>query len=114
MNLLEIKQYLEANNITLPISIGSLKDDNSIGLFATAGQEPIFYFDKGYIEKAGLQVLVRHQSYLEGEKAINDIFKLLNNKEGFKPSQSPFSLGRNEKGYMEFSVNYIIIKSEVL
>lgn len=114
MNLLEIKQYLENNNITLPIAIGSLKDENSIGLFATAGQEPSFFFSKGYIEYKGIQVLVRHQSYAEGESIINEIYRLLNNSEGFKPSQSPFSLGRNEKGYMEFSVNYIVTKTEVL
>lgn len=110
----EIKQYLEDNGITLPISIGSLKDDNCIGLFSTAGQEPVFFFSKGYVEKKGLQVLLRHQSYEEAERIISMVYKLLNNKEGFKPSQSPFTLGRNEKGYMEFSVNYIITKSEVL
>lgn len=110
----EIKKYLEENNITLPIGIGSLRDDNCIGLFSTAGEEPAFFFDKGYIEKKGLQVLVRHKSYEEGEVVIGNIFKLLNNKDGFKPKQSPFTLGRNEKGYMEFSVNYIITKSEVL
>lgn len=114
MNLLEIKQYLKENNITLPITIGSLKDENSIGLFSTSGQQPSFFFDKGYIEYKGLQVLVRHLSYAEGENIINGIYKLLNNTEGFKPSQSPFSLGRNEKGYMEFSVNYIITNMEVL
>ena len=114
MNLLEIKQYLETNNITLPITIGSLKDSNCIGLFATAGQEPNFFFNKGYIEYKGLQVLVRHQSYAECESIINEIYKLLNNTEGFKPSQSPFTLGRNDKGFMEFSVNYIVMKTEVL
>ena len=110
----EIKQFLKDNGITLPISIGSLKDDNCIGLFSTAGQEPVFFFSKGYIEKKGLQVMVRHKSYEEGEVIINKIFKLLNNEDGFKPKQSPFALGRNEKGYAEFSVNYIITKSEVL
>ena len=114
MNLLEIKQYLIDNNITLPIIIGSLKDDNCIGLFATAGQEPSFFFSKGYIEYKGLQVLLRHQSYAEGESIMNKVYKLLNDTEGFKPSQSPFSLGRNDKGYVEFSVNYIITKTEVL
>lgn len=110
----EIKQFLINNGITSPISIGSLKDDNCIGLFSTAGQEPVFFFSKGYIEKKGLQVMVRHKSYEEGEVIINNVFKLLNNREGFKPSQSPFYIGRNEKGYAEFSVNYIITKSEVL
>lgn len=110
----EIKKYLEENNITLPITIGGLRDDNCIGLFATAGEEPYFFFDKGYIEKKGLQVLVRHKSYEEGESVISKIFKLLNNMDGFKPKQSPFTLGRNEKGYMEFSVNYIIMKTEVI
>ena len=114
MKLLEIKKYLEDNDITLPITIGSIKDENSIGLFATSGQQPNFFFNKGYIEYKGLQVLVRHLSYAEGESIINNIYKLLNDTEGFKPSQSPFSLGRNEKGYMEFSVNYIITKMEVL
>lgn len=110
----EIKQYLIDNGIDLPITIGSLKDDNCIGLFATAGQEPSFFFSKGYIEHKGLQVLLRHLSYEEGERIMNMVYRLLNNREGFKPSQSPFTLGRNEKGYMEFSVNYIVMKSEVL
>lgn len=110
----EIKQYLIDNGIDLSITIGSLKDDNCIGLFCTAGQEPVFYFDKGYIEHKGLQVLLRHQSYEEGERIMNLVYKLLNNRERFKPSQSPFTLGRNEKGFMEFSVNYIIMKTEVL
>lgn len=110
----EIKQFLIDNGITLHISIGSLKDDNCIVLFSTAGQEPVFFFSKGYIEKKGLQVMVRHKSYEEGEVIINNVFKLLNNREGFKPNQSPFHIGRNEKGYAEFSVNYIITKSEVL
>ena len=112
--MIEIKRYLIENGITLPITIGSLQDANCIGLFSTSGEEPIFYFAKGYIEKPGLQVLVRHQSYAECESTIKSIFKLLNNRDGFKPKQSPFSLGRNEKGYQEFSVNYIIVKEEVM
>ncbi|WP_312288572.1 minor capsid protein [Terrisporobacter sp.] len=110
----EIKKILRDNGITLPISIGSLKEDNCIGLFSTAGQEPVFFFSKGYIEKNGLQIMVRHKSYEEGEVIINNVFKLLNNREGFRPNQSPFYIGRNENGYAEFSVNYIITKSEVL
>lgn len=110
MNLLEIKQYLETNNITLPITIGSLKDADSIGLFTTGGQRPVFYFDDTMSIYEGLQIISRNISYSECEKNINNIFSLLNKLEGFEPQQNPFSLGRNEKGYMEFSVNYIITK----
>lgn len=110
MNLLEIKQYLTENNITLPITIGSSKDADSIGLFTTGGQRPTFYFDDTMSIYEGLQIIVRHISYLECENTIKGIFSLLNKLEGFEPQQNPFSLGRNEKGYMEFSINYIITK----
>lgn len=112
--MIEIKNYLVENGITETITIGSLVDGNGVGLFSTSGLAPIFNFDDTAVQYLGLQVIVRNKSYAECKEVINDIYKLLNKLEGYKPSQNPFGLGRNEKGYQEFSVNYIITKSEVL
>ena len=108
-----ISKYLKENNITEIITIGSLRDGNGVGLFATSGQSPTFYFDDSTIEYPGLQVIVRNESYAKCEEIINNIFGLLNKLEGYTPQQSPFSLGKDEKGRSEFSVNYIIMKEGV-
>lgn len=108
MNLNDIKNLL---NITeVDVKLGDLPDGNGVGLFNTQGQSPDFFFDETTIEKPGLQVLVRHKSYEKGFEIIRGIFDKLNTLEGFKPSQSPFFIGRNEKNYAEFSVNYIVLE----
>lgn len=91
------------------ITIGSLKDDNCVGIFQTSGQPPIMYFDNTILERSGLQIIVRNKSYEECNRLINSIFNSLNRQVGFNPQQSPFYLGRNENGYAEFSVNYIVL-----
>ena len=103
-----VKDILEANNLEETILIGSLLDGGSIGLFATAGQPSLLYFDNSRLDRSGLQVIVRDKSYEKAHKIINDIFNILNKEVGFNPQQSPFYLGRNENGYAEFSVNYIV------
>lgn len=108
MNLQEIKQILKDNSITLDIKIGSLSDGNSIGLYATAGQPAVLYFDNQKLERPGLQVYIRHESYEQGYTIIRQIYDILNKQVGFSPQQSPFYVGRNEKNYAEFSVNYIL------
>lgn len=108
-----ILNYLEENGIMETITIGSIVDGNGVGLFSTSGLEPTFYFDDTAIEYPGLQVIVRNESYSKGENVINAIFSLLNKLEGFKPQQSPFGIGKDEKGRSEFSVNYIIMKEGV-
>ena len=105
----KVMQILKNNNIENSITIGSIIDGNGVGLFETAGQSPTMYFDKTILERKGLQVIVRNKSYEDGKNIINNIFNLLNIQVGFNPQQSPFYLGRNEKGYAEFSVNYIIL-----
>ena len=109
----DIKQYLEQNGIDETITIGSIVDGDGVGLFSTTGLEPTFYFDDTTIEYPGLQVIVRNESYVKCEEIINNIFGLLNKLEGYTPQQSPFSLGKDEKGRSEFSVNYIIMKEGV-
>ena len=104
-----IKQYLEQNGINETITIGSIVDGDGVGLFSTTGLEPTFYFDDTTIEYIGLQIISRNK----GEQVIKDIFSLLNKLEGYKPQQSPFSIGKDEKGRSEFSVNYIISKEGV-
>lgn len=108
MNLQEIKQILKVNGITLDIKIGALTDNNCIGLFSTAGQPAVLYFDNQKLERPGLQVYVRHESYEQGYNIIRNVYNILNKQVGFNPQQSPFYVGRNEKNYAEFSVNYII------
>ncbi len=105
-----IIKYLKENGIEETITIGSIVDGNGVGLFSTTGLEPIFYLDDTMMEKKGLQIISRHESYSEGEKIINDIFTLLNKLEGYKPQQSPFHIDKDKKGRSEFSVNYIIMK----
>lgn len=107
-----IKQYLEQNGINETITIGSIVDGDGVGLFNTTGLQPTFYFDT-MTEHIGLQVIVRNSSYCKGEEVINNIFNLLNKLEGYKPQQSPFSIGKDEKGRSEFSVNYIVMKEGV-
>ena len=104
----KVKKILEANKLEDPVMIGSLLDDNSVGLFATAGQPSLLYFDNSRLDKKGLQVIVRNKSYEKAYKIIDDIFNILNKEVGFNPQQSPFYLGRNENDYAEFSVNYIV------
>ena len=108
-----IKQYLEQNGINETITIGSIVDGDGVGLFSTTGLEPTFYFDDTTIGYIGLQIISRNKRYPKGEKVIKDIFSLLNKLEGYKPQQSPFSIGKDEKGRSEFSVNYIISKEGV-
>ena len=108
----QIKTYLEANKINENITIGSIVDGDGVGLFNTTGLQPTFYFDT-MTEHIGLQVIVRNSSYCKGEEVINNIFNLLNKLEGYKPQQSPFSIGKDEKGRSEFSVNYIVMKEGV-
>lgn len=108
MQIDKIKALLEENNINETITIGSLIDGNVVGLFQTQGQQPTIYFDNSILEKPGLQVMVRNKSYELGFKIIMEIFNILNKQVGFNPQQSPFYLGRNEKGFAEFSVNYIL------
>ena len=105
----KVKEILKDNNLEEVIIIGGLLDDNSVGLFATVGQPPTMYFDKTMFERKGLQVLVRNKSYEKAYEIISDVFNILNREVGFNPQQSPFYIGRNEKGYAEFSVNYIIL-----
>ena len=108
MLISNVKELLENNNIEETVIIGGLLDDNSIGLFATAGQPSLMYFDNSRLDRGGIQVVVRNKSYEKGFKIIDDIFNILNKEVGFNPQQSPFYLGRNENGYAEFSVNYIV------
>lgn len=109
----QIKIYLEANKINENITIGSIVDGNGVGLFNTTGLQPTFYFDDTIIEHIGLQVIVRNSSYSKAEEVINNIFTILNKLECYKPQQSPFYIGKDEKGRSEFSVNYIIMKEGV-
>lgn len=108
-----IAEYLKENGINVDITIGSIVDGNGVGLFSTSGLKPTFYFDDTITCYDGLQIISRNESYLEGEKIINNIFVLLNSLNQFKPQQSPFSIGKDEKGRSEFSVNYIITKEGV-
>lgn len=108
MLLLDIKSLLETKGIK-DITIGSIIDGNGIGLFATAGLSPTIYFDNTLLERQGLQVIVRNKSYEEACKIIRKIYEILNKQVGFNPQQSPFYLGRDEKGNAEFSVNYIVL-----
>ena len=108
MPLLDIKSLLETKGIK-DITIGSIIDGNGIGLFATAGLSPTIYFDNTLLERQGLQVIVRNKSYEEASKIIRKIYEVLNKQVGFNPQQSPFYLGRDEKGNAEFSVNYIVL-----
>lgn len=110
MDLLEIKNYLQNRGINTTIQIGNVIDGNGVGLFSTVGLKPKFYMDNTILCEDGLQIISRNTTYLEGEKVINDIFVLLNSLEGLEPQQSPFYIGRNEKGQAEFSVNYLITK----
>lgn len=109
MLLLDIKGLLETKEIK-DITIGSIIDGNGVGLFSTAGLAPIMYFDNTTLEKEGLQVIVRNKSYEKAYEIIMKIYEILNNQVGFNPQQSPFYLGRDEKGNAEFSVNYIIYR----
>ena len=104
----KVKEILTNNKIEERIIIGGLLDENSVGLFATAGQPSLMYFDNSRLDRCGLQVVVRNKSYEKACKVINDIFNILNKEVGFNPQQSPFYLGRNENNYVEFSVNYIV------
>ena len=104
----KVKEILTNNKIEERIIIGGLLDENSVGLFATAGQPSLMYFDNSRLDRNGLQVVVRNKSYENAYKIIDNIFNILNKEVGFNPQQSPFYLGRNENGYAEFSVNYII------
>lgn len=106
-----IAKYLKENGINETITIGSMGNEG-VGLFSTSGLAPTFYFNNLLTHK-GLQVITRYNSYLKAEKVINDIFILLNNLEGFKAEQSPFSIGRDEHNRSEFSVNFIITKEGV-
>lgn len=108
MRLSKIKALLEDKGIKDTITIGSLQDNDCIGLFATAGQNPTIYFDNSMLERPGVQVLVRNKSYEKAYEIIRNIYEILNKEIGFNPSQSPFYLGRSENGYAEFSVNYIV------
>lgn len=108
MLLLDIKSLLEAKGIK-NITIGSIIDGNGIGLFATVGLSPTIYFDNTLLERQGLQVIVRNETYEEAFKIIRKIYEVLNKQVGFNPQQSPFYLGRDEKGNAEFSVNYIVL-----
>ena len=109
----DILNFLKENGITETIKIGSLSDENCVGLFSTSGLKPTFFMDNTMFNNLGLQVIVRNKSYLEGETIINNIFALLNGLDGYSPQQSPFFIGKNEKDYAEFSVNYIITKEGV-
>lgn len=111
--MFNVLNYLKENGITETITIGSLVDGNGVGLFSTSGLEPTFYFDDTATEYPGLQVTVRNESYAKCEEIINSIFRLLNKLGGHKPEQSPFYLGKDEKGRSEFSVNYIVMKEGV-
>ena len=112
MQIDNIKVLLENEGIKGTITIGSLLDADCIGLFATAGQTPIMYFDNTVLEKPGIQVLVKNKSYEKAYETIREIYKILNKQVGFNPSQSPFYIGRSENGYAEFSVNYIVYIEE--
>ncbi len=108
-----IVNYLKENRIDEIITIGSVIDGNGVGLFRTSGLKPIFYFGNSRLEQLGLQIIVRNENYSKGEKIINNIFTLLNSLDGYEPQQSPFFIGKDEKGRSEFSVNYIIKKEGV-
>ena len=108
-----IVDYLKENRIDEIITIGNVVDGNGVGLFSTSGLKPIFYFDNSRLEQLGLQIIVRNKSYSKAEEIINNIFILLNSLEGYEPQQSPFFIGKDEKGRSEFSVNYIIKKEGV-
>ncbi|MGL5718847.1 MAG: minor capsid protein [Paraclostridium sp.] len=110
MELQNIKEFLISKGIKLNISLSTLLDADCVGLFSTSGTKPTFFMDNTLLYENGLQILVRHTSYLEGEKVINNIFTLLNGLEGYEPQQSPFFIGRDEKQRAEFSVNYLITK----
>ena len=109
----DILNFLKENGINETITIGSIVDDNGVGLFSTSGLKPTFFMDNTMLNNNGLQVIVRNRSYLEGETIINNIFALLNSLDGYNPQQSPFFIGKNENDYAEFSVNYIIMKEGV-
>lgn len=106
-----IVRYLKENGINEIITIGALGNEG-VGLFSTSGLTPSFYFDNIVTHK-GLQVVTRFKSYEKSEKTINEIFNLLNNLDGYKAEQAPFSIGKDEKERSEFSVNFIITKEGV-
>ncbi|KHS56159.1 hypothetical protein QX51_15455 [Terrisporobacter othiniensis] len=108
MLISKVKEILEVNDIKENITMGSLADSDSVGLFATAGQPATLYFDNQKLERPGLQVIVRNKSYEKGFEIIRNIYEILNKQVGFNPQQSPFYIGRDEKGNAEFSVNYIV------
>ena len=108
-----IAAILKKNGINETITIGSIVDGDGVGLFNTSGLQPTFYFDDTLFEYIGLQIISRNKRYSKGEKVIKDIFSILNTLECYKPQQSPFFIGKDEKGRSEFSVNYIIMKEGV-
>lgn len=107
----KIRELIQ-EEIKEPIIIGGLLDEDCIGLFQTGGQPPTLYFDNTILERVGLQVVTRNKSYEKAYNTIKAIYNLLNKEVGFNPQQSPFYIGRNENGYAEFSVNYIIYIEE--
>ena len=111
MLLDDIKTLIQTK-VKDPIMIGSLLDENCVGLFQTGGQPPTLYFDNTMLERQGLQVVSRNKSYINALDTIKTVYKTLNKEVGFNPQQSPMFLGRNENGYAEFSVNYIIYIEE--
>jgi phosphoribosylamine-glycine ligase len=64
----KVKEILTNNKIEERIIIGGLLDENSVGLFATAGQPSLMYFDNSRLDRNGLQVVVRNKSYEKGFK----------------------------------------------
>ena len=108
------RDYLISKSFS-DIYMGSMPSlDNCIGLFSTAGHNPNVSFDGNISEQRGLQVVVRNKSYPTGETIINNIYKLLVKEMtlsvAYIAQQSPFSIGKNENGNSEFSVNFICLK----
>ena len=74
MLISKVKEILEINDIKENITMGSLADSDSVGLFATAGQPATLYFDNQKLERPGLQVIVRNKSYEKGFEIIDDVY----------------------------------------
>lgn len=116
-----IGSFLQSHNIgtvNQDIFFGYMPDDIDVNttIYENSGFPPSLTFDNENVEYRGLQVICRGTDYVEVKTRIENIYRLLtcNVIDGLLsiiPSQSPFSIGKDEKSRDEFSVNFKVIKN---
>jgi len=122
MLLEDIGNYLEQNGIGVlgtDIFLGQLpaSPDNVVALFEYAGYPPWL---KLSCERPGLQVRVRSTHYTTGRTKIEKVTQVLHGVTEqtingvryviIQAEQSPFPLGRDENGRIEWAVNFTVMK----